>query len=214
VNRRFIPPAVDALREGPQAEAAFEAARAREEGYAEGLRIGRHEGHAVGLRHGEQQAAQAHQVELEKFRSAYARQHTIEILLAALQELRAGREDMRRELEAAARATISSALRVLFPVLLAQTAGQEIAALVADALAERGIERLTLRSDEVTIASVKDQGLTEGDTLTLLLDPAMKPGTAVATWSGGGLSFDPAALLEQVAAILCPNAQLEEVTPA
>lgn len=214
MNRRFIPPAVDTLCEGPQSEAAYEAARAREEGYAEGLRIGRHEGHAVGLRQGEQQAAQAHQAELEKLRGAYARQHTIEILLTALQELLAAREETRRELEAAARAAISSALRVLFPVLLAQAAGQEIAALIGDALAERGIERLTLCADQETIASVKDQGLTEGDTLTLLPDPAMKPGTAVATWSGGGLSFDPAALLEQVAAILCPHSQLEEATPA
>jgi flagellar biosynthesis/type III secretory pathway protein FliH len=214
VSRRFIPPAVEVLREGPQAEAAYEASRAREEGYTEGLRIGRHEGHAVGVRHGEQQAAQAHQAELEKFRSAYARQHTIEILLAALEELQAGREEMKRELEAEARAAINSALRALFPVLLAHATGQEIAALIGDAIAERGTERLTLCGNQETIASVKEQGLAESDTLTLLSDPAMKPGTAVATWSGGGLLFDPAALLEHVSAVLCPNSQLEEVTPA
>ena len=103
---------------------------------------------------------------------------------------------------------------MLFPVLLAQTAGQEIAALIGDALAERGIERLTLCADLETISSVKDQGLTESDTLTLLPDPAMKPGAAVATWSGGGLGFDPAALLEQVVGILCPHSQLEEATSA
>jgi flagellar biosynthesis/type III secretory pathway protein FliH len=212
MSRRFIPPAVDVLLDGPRADAACETARVKEEGFAEGLRIGRHEGHAIGLRQGEEQAGKIHQAELDKLRAAYAKQHTIEIVLAALQALLAEREQTRREVEEATRKVVSSALRTLFPVLLAKAAGQEIAAIVGDALSERGIDGVTLRCDPETIVSVTHQGLAEADTLTLHSDPEMKPGTAVATWSGGGLSFDPAALLEQVVGILSPNSQLEEAT--
>jgi flagellar biosynthesis/type III secretory pathway protein FliH len=211
MSRRFIPPTVGGiLRDGPRSEEAFDLARVREEAYAEGLRVGRHEGHAIGLRQGEERAAEIYQVELQRLCAEYAKQHGIEVVLAALRDLLAAHEQTRREVEDEARAAISSALRVLFPVLLAQTAGQEIAGLIGDALCERGIEALTVRADPETIASIRDQGLTEADTLTLLPDPAMKPGTAVATWSAGGLSFDPAALLEQVAGILHPQSQLEE----
>ena len=82
------------------------------------------------------------------------------------------------------------------------------------ALSERGVEGVTLRSHPETIASVKKQGLSETNSLTLLSDPGMPPGEAVATWSGGGLGFDPAALFEQVAGILCPDSQHKEAIRA
>jgi flagellar biosynthesis/type III secretory pathway protein FliH len=214
MNRRFIPPAIEVLLDASRSDAAFEVARAREEGYAEGLRIGRHEGHLAGLRHGEERAGETYRAELSKLREAYFEQHSIEVVRSAFQELLAAREEARRDLEAATRVAIVGALRTLFPTLLAQAAGQEIAALVTEALSERGVEGVTLRSHPETIASVKKQGLSGTSSLTLLSDPGMPPGEAVATWSGGGLGFDPAALFEQVAGILCPDSQHKEAIRA
>jgi hypothetical protein len=89
--------------------------------------------------------------------------------------------------------------------LLARTVGEEIAVLIAAAVSERGTDRLTLRCHSQTLAAVKAQGLAESEVLMLLPDDGMAPGTAVATWAGGGLSFDPTALLEQVVGLLDPQ---------
>ncbi len=214
MNRRFIPPAIEVLLDASRSDAAFEVARAREEGYAEGLRIGRHEGHLAGLRQGEERAGETYRTELGKLREAYSQQHSIEVVRSALQELLAAREEARHDLEAAARMAIVAALRTLFPTLLAQAAGQEIAALVTEAMSERGVEAVTLRAHPDTIASVKKQGLAETASLALRSDSGMPPGEAVATWSGGGLNFDPAALFEQVAGILRPDPQHKEAIHA
>jgi flagellar biosynthesis/type III secretory pathway protein FliH len=207
MSRRFIPPTVDALREGPRYEAACERAQAREEGFADGLRVGRQEGYAAGLRQGEEQANATYRAELDRLRAAYAQQHAIDVVLTALQQLHAARDEARLELEAAARAVIASALGVIFPALVAQAAGQEIIALIDDLLRDRGVESLTVRGHPDTIAPIRAQGLTDSGRLTLLADNAMTPGAAIATWSDGGFSFEPDALLEQVAAILSPDHQ-------
>ncbi|HQT75729.1 MAG: hypothetical protein B7Z80_25335 [Rhodospirillales bacterium 20-64-7] len=214
ISRRFIPPAIDALREGPRYDAACERAQAREEAFAEGLRAGRQEGYAAGVRQGEEQATAAYQIELNKLHAEYARQHTIEVILNALQHLLEAREETRLALEAAARAVIHSALHALFPVLLASAAGQEIAALIGDALRERGAVVLTVRAHPDTIVSIRDQGLTDTDTLILLPDASVASGAAIATWSGGGLSFDPAEHLKQIDALLSHDHQYEEAASA
>ncbi|HEX2940348.1 MAG TPA: hypothetical protein VHO91_04815 [Rhodopila sp.] len=214
ISRRFIPPAIDALREGPRYEAACERAQAREDGFTEGLRAGREEGYAAGVRQGEEQATAAYQIELSKLHAEYARQHTIEVILGALQQLLHSREETRLALEAAARAVIQSALRSLFPVLLASAAGQEIAALIEETVRERGTIGVTVRAHPDTIASVRDQGLADSETLTLLPDASVAPGTAIATWSGGGLSFEPGQHLQQIDALLSLDHQNEEAVSA
>jgi flagellar biosynthesis/type III secretory pathway protein FliH len=205
MSRRFIPPAVDALREGPRYEAACERAQAREEGFVDGARAGRQEGYAAGLQQGEQQARAAYQAELDQLRATYARQHTLSEVLMAVQQLHVAREETLLELEAAARAVIASALNVIFPTLLTQAAGQEVAALICDVFRDRGAESLSVQAHPDTIASIREQKLGETGSLSLLADEAMTPGAVVATWSGGGFSFEPDVLLEQVTAILSPD---------
>jgi flagellar biosynthesis/type III secretory pathway protein FliH len=202
MSRRFIPPAIDALREGPRYEAACERAQAREEGFADGIRAGRQEGFAAGVEQGEQQARVAYQAELDQLRATYARQHTVGEVLMALERLHAARAETRLALEAAARAVIASALEVIFPVLLAQAAGQEIVALIGDVFRDRGSERLVVQAHPDTIAAIRKQGLDESGSLSLRADDTLAPGAVAAAWSGGGFSLEPEALLGQVTAIL------------
>ncbi|PPQ27612.1 FliH/SctL family protein [Rhodopila globiformis] len=205
MSRRFIPPAIDALREGPRYEAACERAQAREEGFADGLRAGRQEGFATGVEQGEQQARAAYQAELEQLRVTYARQHTVGEVLMALEQLHAARAETRLALEAAARAVIAAALDVIFPTLLAQAAGQEIVALLGDAFRDRGSESLVVQAHPDTIAAIRKQGLDETGGLSLLADDTLAPGAVATAWSGGGFSFEPDALLAQVTALLSPD---------
>lgn len=210
MSRRFIPPSVDLLVAAPRTEAASEAEVAREDGFAEGLRLGRQEGHLAGLREGEDRAAAAYALDLAEIHEEAARQNTIGDVVSALERLRDVQSETRRALEAATRQALASAMQTLFPTLMAQTAGQEIATLVAETLAERDVDTLTLRADPTTVAEVVDQGLSESEVLTLIADPHMKPGAAVASWSSGGVSFDPDRLLRQVLSVLCPQPASEE----
>jgi flagellar biosynthesis/type III secretory pathway protein FliH len=205
ISRRFVPPAIDALREGPRYEAACAREAAREEGFADGLRAGREEGYATGLREGEARAAVAYHAELEKLRATYARQHTVEVIHTALQHLLAAREQTRLALETDARAVLRAALNTLFPVFLSRAAGTELAALVDAAVRERGAASVVVRAHPDTLAAVQEQGLAATDTLAFLPDPALPLGTAVTTWSGGGLSFEPAELLRQIDTLLSPE---------
>jgi flagellar biosynthesis/type III secretory pathway protein FliH len=212
--RRFIPPAVNAFVDEARSDTDSEWARGREGGLAEGLTIGRSEGYAAGLREGKDRADERHQSELARLRSAFAKQHSIDAVVTAIEQLLAAQGETRRGLEDAARAAITSGLRTLFPVLMAQAVGAEIAALIAETVCEHGAEALTLRCHPETLGLVEAQGHLEFEALIVQPDDRMAPGTAVATWSGGGLSFDPAALLAQVVEILSPNKLPEEATPA
>lgn len=213
MSRRFIPPSVNLLVADPVSEEATDpAAMAREDGFAEGLRLGRQEGHLAGIREGEDRAAASYHQDLAKIREESVRQNTIGDVFSALERLRAAQADTRRELEAATRQALGGALQTLFPTLMARTVGQEVATLVAETLAERDVDALTLRADPTTIAEVIDQGLTESDILTLIADPQMKPGAAIASWSSGGVSFDPDRLLRQVLSVLCPQPDIEEAS--
>jgi hypothetical protein len=42
------------------------------------------------------------------------------------------------------------------------------------------------------------------DGIALTPDSSLDPGAAELSWSGGGLSFDPAALLERITTLLSP----------
>jgi flagellar biosynthesis/type III secretory pathway protein FliH len=214
MNRRFVPPAVDAFVNAARSDVDCEWARGRDGGLAEGISIGRSEGYAAGLREGRDRADERHQAELARLRAAFAKQSSIETVVAAIQQLLAAQDTTRRSLEDAARAAIASALRTVFPVLLGQSAGVEIAAVIAEAVSERGSEALTLRCHPETLASIQAQGSIESEALIFAPDDGMAPGAAVATWSGGGLNFDPTALLAQVVEILSPNHQYEEAPPA
>ena len=60
----------------------------------------------------------------------------------------------RQALEHATRTAIVAVLRMLFPTLLEQTSGQEIAALLTEELTERAPEALTLRAHPDTLRAV------------------------------------------------------------
>ncbi len=98
----------------------------------------------------------------------------------------------------------ATALQALFPTLLATAAGAEIAVMLADVLAERAPETLILRAHPDTLATIAAETADERDAGRLIPEPApdMAFGAAEAAWNGGGITFDPAALLARVTAVL------------
>ena len=91
MSRRFIPPVVDVYGDGPLAEEAREALRLREDGYAEGYRVGRDEGHAEGQREGARLAALAHEAELAALQARFSEQQSIHAVTDALDRVLAAR---------------------------------------------------------------------------------------------------------------------------
>ena len=207
MSRRFVPPAVAAFGGGPDADLARTVAQARDEGFAEGRDSGFQAGHAAGMRDGEAAAAAAYQTELAALQEKFAKQQATLAVTEALDRLLAARAEDRAALEDDTRAAILTALRVLFPTLLEQAAGGEIAALLAEALTERAPEALTLRANPATLRSVATHDLPgdHANRLTMQDVPAMAVGAAEIAWCGGGLTFDPAALHERVLRILAPD---------
>lgn len=213
MSRRFIPPVVEVFGDGPLAEEAREALRVREDGYAEGYRVGRDEGHAEGQREGARLAALAHEAELAALQARFSEQQSIHAVTDALERVLAARSSDMQSLNDGARAVVLAGLKALFPVLLASATGPELAALITDALTERHPESLTVRAHPDTLAhlaSVLDSAAAAGR-LTLRADPAIGPGAADIAWTHGGLSFDPTALLERVAAVLHPQVPASDV---
>jgi flagellar biosynthesis/type III secretory pathway protein FliH len=202
--RRFVPPAVGSFGTGPLSDAARALDAAREESFLAGQKAGHRDGHAAGLQEGKAQARAANEADMAALRADFARRHTIHTVAEALQRLADMRDSTRLDLETQARGLIEAALRALFPVLMTGTAGAEIVGLIAEPLAERGKEEITLRAHPDTVAAVQAQGIAdlEPALLTLIADPALSPGAIDAAWASGGLTFDPAAMLEQVAEII------------
>jgi hypothetical protein len=206
MSRRFIPPSVEALGDGPGGDAARALTAARDAGFAEGCELGLREGHAAGFQAGEAAAQQVCQAAMAELRAEFARRDSGMRVAESLRELLAARDEDQRTLEATARAALAAALGTVFPTLLGLVAGREIAALLADTLAERTTDTLTLRAHPATIAAVQAEGLAavDAERLTMVPDPTCAPGVAGLAWSGGGMHFDPAALLDRVTAILRP----------
>jgi len=206
MSRRFIPPAVAAFGDGPEADFARIVAQAREEGFAEGRNAGFEAGREAGLSEGRSAADAQHEANLALLQQKSAKnQATLAVTTALGQVLTARTSDL-LALEDAARTAIVATLRALFPTLMEQAAGQEIAALLAEALTERAPEALMLRAHPATLRSVAAHDLPGGHaaSLTMLDDATMSLGVAEIIWTGGGLTFDLAAMHERVVAILSP----------
>ena len=88
-----------------------------------------------------------------------------------------------------------------------QQAGQEIAALLTEALTDRAPKTLTLRAHPDTLRAVAEPDPTRGHAAqtTMQPDATLPFGTAEIAWVGGGLTLDPAALHARVVTILAPN---------
>jgi flagellar assembly protein FliH len=204
--RRFIPPAVAALGDGPEADRAQALARGREEGYQEGYAAGRTDGHAAGVAEGRAGAEQEAAVTIAELRARCLEAAAPGVVAAALREALDTQGQAMAALEAAAMAAIDAALHCLFPVLLSHAAGMEVAAVARDALATRSGALLTLRAAPTTLtaAGAELADATASGQLILRPDPALPDGAAAVSWEGGGLDFDPHDLLRRVRATLCP----------
>ncbi|HUB50383.1 MAG TPA: hypothetical protein VMB73_35895 [Acetobacteraceae bacterium] len=208
MTRRFIPPALTAFGNSSRPEVALELARARDAGFAEGSSAGHAKGYAAGLAEGEAKAREACAAELARLEHRAASQVAVAAVAQALDELSAHHEANLRALDDASREAVVTALHTLFPLLSNTAAGAEIAALTTEALTARAPEMLTLRAAPETLAAVLAEGAADPDTqrLTLIPDASCEPGAAALTWCGGGLTFDPPALLRRIAALLAPAA--------
>lgn len=189
---------------------AFEAGRRR--GQEEGLNQGRAEGAAQA----HEEAARALEAEVAQ-RTGQGAQRAAQ----ALEQLLATRAADRRAMDADTRATIIAALRAVLPGLIARAAGAEVAAMLAEALAERGEDVILLTAHPDTLAAVQAEGFPPPQEaparLRLLPEPTMPPGSAEASWVSGGLVYRPEALAARVLAILeAPHASsepLQEIEP-
>ena len=175
MSRRFIPPAVAAFGDGPDADMARGVAQARDDGFAEGRAFGQREGHAAGQREGEDAARTAHEAELAALHERFAKHQSVLAVTDALEQVLAARFNDLRAVEDNTRIALSAVLQALFPTLLRHSAGQEIAALLAEALTERATETLALRAHPATLQAVAEQGFPgrHAAQLTMQPDPAM-----------------------------------------
>lgn len=206
MNRRFIPPALAAFGNSSRPEVALELVRARDAGFAEGSAAGHAKGYAAGLADGEAKAREACAAELVRLEHRAASQVAVVAVARALDEISARHQADLRALDDASREAVVTALGTLFPLLSNTTAGAEIAALTVEALTARAPEMLTLRAAPETLAAVLAEGAADPDRqrLTLIPDDSCEPGAAALAWCGGGLTFDPPALLRRISALLAP----------
>jgi flagellar biosynthesis/type III secretory pathway protein FliH len=188
----------------PNADYARALADTRELGFAEGRAQGLLEGHAAGHAEGGEEARAALQPDLDALREGCAKHEAQGAVAEALRQVLTARDTDLASLERSVRDIAAATLQTLFPALLSRAAGPEIAALLAGALAERAPEVLTLRAHPDTLAAVATETATarEDGRLTLTADPGWPFGTAELGWTGGGITFDPAALLARVTSVL------------
>ena len=204
MSLRFRPPPLAGFYAGGDADHAAALVEAREQGFAEGHATGLLEGRAAGLADGATQARDELLPELDALQESSAKRIRYDAVAQSLQRLIGERASDLAALESAVREVATAALRTLFPVLLNRAAGAEIAAILADALAERAPETLILRAHPDTLAAVAAEtaGASGKDRLKLAPDPNRAFGMVEIGWTGGGLTFDPAALLSHVTAAL------------
>ncbi len=199
--RRFIPPPVQSLADGdpdaigPAHNATYEA------GFDAGKRVGR----ASGLAEGEALARAASSEEIAELRAMLDEKTSCNSVADALNQLLAARDADRQLLEQQVRATVSVALSTLFPSLMSQAIGSEVAALIDQALAARTLENITIRASAETIRAITTRGLPQAGWARVRLLPDSNPSGAVdVAWTGGGMTFDPAALLRRVNEAISP----------
>lgn len=208
--RPFIPPAVRILVEPPPADVEAEPVDpcigVREAAFAEGYAAGHRTGHAAGAAEAAAAERSRFDAELATVTAALEAERACNTVVASLADILAKRDQDRADLHGAARACMAEALRLLFPRLMERAVGEEILALVLDALALRPQEGLTLRASPATLDAVRALPIATTDLarLAFVPDPDRPEGQAEIAWTGGGLTFAPEILLRQVTDALCP----------
>lgn len=212
MSRRFLPPPLTGFYAPPEADEVDTLADIRQQGYAEGHSAGQKQGYEAGFMEGAAETRAALQPELDVLRESSGNRERRVGVADALRRVLAARDADLATVERASREAATAALQALFPTLLATAAGTEIAALLANTLAERAPEQLILRAHPDTLATIAAETAAEREAGRLIPEPVpdMAFGVAEAVWNGGGITFDPAALLARVTSVL---AAASETTP-
>jgi flagellar biosynthesis/type III secretory pathway protein FliH len=221
--RPYLPPSLGALLAGEDGSAAVRLqeeermrATAFEAGRRRGLEEGLAQGRAEGAAQAREEAAQALEAEVAQRGSQGAHRAA-----EALEQLLAARAADRRAMDTDARAALVAALEAVLPSLLTRAAGAEVAAMLAEALTERGEDVILLTAHPDTLAAIQAEGFPPPPEtparLRLLPEPTMPPGSAEASWVSGGLIHRPDALAARAIAILdaprAPSDPLQEIEP-
>lgn len=204
MSRRFHPPPLAGFYASAEADHAQTLAETRDRAFAEGHGAGLKQGYDAGFMEGAAEARAALQPELDALRESSGNRERRVGVADALRRVLAARDADLATVERASRELAAAALQALFPTLLATAAGAEIAAMLAEVLAERAPETLIVRAHPDTLATIAAETAAERDAGRLTPEPApdMAFGAAEAAWNGGGITFDPAALLARVTAVL------------
>ena len=212
--RRFMPPSLRSFDPPPVLPETNDRDPVRDAIFHEGYVAGQHAGFTAGVAEAEEKA----RIELER-QAALMRAELDERLAhdaaaIAFEKLLAQRAADLRGLEHEVREAIAAALTLLFPTMFEHAAGQELIALIGDALTARTPEHITVKASPETITAITALPLPDAaaDRLTLTPDPTLGFGVAEIAWAGGGLTFDPAALLTSVAAAIAPAPPSAELT--
>jgi hypothetical protein len=209
MSRRFHPPPLADFYVSPEVDHAKTLVEIRDQGFAEGHGAGLKQGYEAGFMEGSAETKAALQPELEVLRESSGSRERRVGVAEALRRVMAARDTDLAAVERSSREVAAAALQALFPTLLAKAAGMEIAAVLADVLAERAPETLTLRAHPDTLATIAAETAAERASGRLLPEavPDMPFGHAEAAWTGGGITFDPAELLARVTSVLAAASQ-------
>jgi hypothetical protein len=209
VSRRFLPPPLTGFYAAPEADEAQTLTEMRNQGFADGHNAGLKQGYEAGFMEGAAESRAALQPELDVLRQSSGNRERRVGVADALRRVLAARDVDLAAMERASREVATAALQALFPTLLASAAGTEIAVLLSDVLTERAPERLILRAHPDTLATIAAETAAEREAGRLVPEPVpdMAFGVAEAAWNGGGITFDPAALLARVTSVLATASQ-------
>jgi hypothetical protein len=209
MSRRFLPPPLTGFYAAPDADEAQTLAETRNQGFADGHSAGLKQGYEAGFMEGAAESWAALQPELDVLRQSSGNRERRVGVADALRRVLAARDADLATVERASREVATAALHTLFPTMLATAVGAEIAVLLADVLAQRAPERLILRAHPDTLATIAAETAVEREADRLVPEPVadMAFGVAEAVWNGGGITFDPAALLARVTSVLAAAGQ-------
>ena len=209
MSRRFLPPPLTGFYAVTEVDHTQTLAEMRNQGFADGHSVGLKQGYEAGFAEGAAESRAALQPELDVLRESSGNRERRVGVADALRRLLAARDADFATVERASREVATAALQALFPTLLATAAGAEIAVLLADVVAERAPERLVLRAHPDTLATIAAETAAEREAGRLVPEPVpdMAFGFAEAAWSGGGITFDPAALLARITSVLAATCQ-------
>jgi len=206
IMRRFMPPSIRSFDSQSSGGSAALLAPIREAAFRDGYSEGQRVGHAAGVTDGAAQARAEMEETIAILRAALDQQSASDNVGIAVTQLL----DMRNAdillIESRIRAALAAAVDILFPSLMAHTIGPDLARLVGDALTDRSPDTLTIRASGETIGCLAATGAAELDAtrLTYVPNEDQPFGAVEVTWAGGGLTFDPIALLHDVTEAISP----------